>query len=177
MIDDTDTAAAPDTNATGNASSSPEPTPEPIQTRDEDDDGDHPTALSQTPQPGITGTTFTDAVQPATDTVIGDPDGEVTNRNDLQGTLQREPKPETLPADAKITPLAQQVAPNTAQSVGAPPQPETIAGVDQPTEGLKNVEPDMSDASKLLPEDSKQGDAVDYATEDAERFANRGEKH
>lgn len=138
---------------------------------------DHPTALEQTEQPGITGTAFTDAATP-TDTVIGDPEGVITNRPDLQGTIQREPKPEALPSDAKIAPLAEQVNPNgAALAVGAAPQPDTIAGVEQPKEGEKNVLPDMSDASVLLPEDSEQGDAVDVATGDAERFADRGEKH
>jgi hypothetical protein len=176
----TDAGASTTDAPAGNASTTTaEPAPdEPIQTRDASaDDADHPTALSQTEQPGITGTAFTGATAPPSDTVIGDPEGIVTNRNDLQGTIQREPKPEALPADAKITPLAEQVNPRAAQSVGTLQQPETVAGVDQPAEGLKNVEPDMSDASALLPEDSKQGDAAEVANADAERFADRGEKH
>jgi hypothetical protein len=104
-------------------------------------------------------------------TVAADPEGVTSNR--YGGTNQREPTPEELPADAKITPIAEQVNPSAAQSVGAAPQPEEISGVEQPQEGEKNVQPDMSDPTKLLSETSNQQDDAERAAEDANRDVDR----
>jgi len=106
--------------------------------------------------------------------VAADPTGERSNR--VEGTIQAEPTPEELPSDAKIAPLAEQVNPRDALAVGAKPQPETIAGVEQPEEGEKNVLPDTSDPTNLLPDDehSNQHDDAERAAEDAQRDADRG---
>src|SRR5437868_2581093 len=85
--------------------------------------------------------------------VIADPEGKVSNR--VEGTIQSEPTPEEMPADAKIAPVYEQVNPNAAaQAVGSLPQPATIAGVDQPKEGAKSVpaDGDTADVSQYLPE-------------------------
>lgn len=105
-------------------------------------------------------------------TVAGDPTGEVSNR--VGGTLQREPTPEELPADARVTPIAEQVNPSAAQAVGAAPQPESIAGAEQPKEGEKNVVPDTGDGSQFLSETSDQHDDAERAVEEAGRDADRG---
>jgi hypothetical protein len=109
--------------------------------------------------------------------VMGDPDGKVTNTPAGLGTIQREPTPEELPADAKVAPIAEQVAPNqAAQAVGSLPQPETVAGVEQPKEGEKSLpaDGDTSDATRYLPEDSDQHEEAERAAEDAARDADRG---
>jgi hypothetical protein len=105
-------------------------------------------------------------------TQVGDPEGQVTNR--FGGTVQREAKPEDLPADAKIAPVAEQVNPNAAsQAVGAAPTPEQIAGVEQPEEGEKNVVSDSSDSTQFLSPESDQHDEAERADEDAQRYSDR----
>lgn len=105
-------------------------------------------------------------------TQVGDPEGKVTNR--FGGTVQAEAKPEDLPADAKIAPVAEQVNPNAAsQAVGAAPTPEQIAGVEQPKEGEKNVVPDASDSTQFLSPESDQHDEAERADEDAQRYSDR----
>lgn len=98
--------------------------------------------------------------------------GKTTQR--VEGTIQREPTPEELPADAKVAPLAEQVNPRAAQAVGSLAQPEEIAGIPQPKEGGKNLVSDARDATQFLPEDSEQHDDAKLAIEDAERDHNRG---
>lgn len=106
-------------------------------------------------------------------TPLSDPEGLVSNR--IEGTIQREPTAEELPPDAKVAPIAEQLAPNAAPiAVGAREQPEEIAGVEQPREGEKNVTADMSDPTKLLSETSDQHDEAERAAEDANRDAERG---
>jgi hypothetical protein len=135
-----------------------------------------PTPAPTTAEPGegVTGVVGGDGGEPEQHiTVAGDPTGKVTNTPNGAGTLQREPKPEDLPSDAKVAPLAEQVNPANAQSVGTAPQPEQIAGVDQPKEGEKNLVADATDAAQFLPENSEQGDEADRVTEDAARNADR----
>lgn len=80
-------------------------------------------------------------------------DGITTQR--VEGTRQKEPTPEELPADAKIAPAAEQIAPNqAAQAVGA---------IQGENEGKKTLDSDMSDATEFLPEDSKQHDEAERA--------------
>jgi hypothetical protein len=84
-------------------------------------------------------------------------DGKVTNTPDGHGTRQTEVKPEDLPPDAKIAPVAEQQAPNQmAKAVGAIETPES-------GEGQKTLQSDMSDASALLPDDSDQQPLIDRA--------------
>lgn len=105
--------------------------------------------------------------------VAADPTGIVSNR--VEGTIQREMTPEEYPTDARVAPIAEQLAPNSApQAIGALPQPEEVAGVKQPEEGEKNVTSDMSDPTEQLPEDSEQEEEAERAKEDAERDADRG---
>jgi hypothetical protein len=97
--------------------------------------------------------------------VIGDPDAPLSPINDptgrrsnrLGGTIQREPRSEDLPPDAKVAPIAEQVAPNqNAQAIGAKPTPDEVAGVPTEEEGEKNVVPDASDPTQFLPPNSTQ---------------------
>lgn len=103
---------------------------------------------------------------------ISDPSGKLSNR--VEGTIQREPKPEDLPPDAKVAPQAEQLAPNAAPiAVGAREQPEVIAGVELPPEGEKNVVPDTSDPKQFLSPSSDQGDQADLAANIASDSADR----
>ncbi len=109
-------------------------------------------------------------------TAMGDPSGEATNR--LGGTIQSEPRPEDLPPDAKIAPIAEQVAPNqAAQAVGALPTPDEIAGIPQPAEGEKNPVSDGSDPKQFLSETSNQGPAADRAAAQSEVAADEARQN
>lgn len=161
----------------GSASSSPEGSGGKTAAEMRENPTEAQKAAIEDPQAGAgetrtTGEPFGDAVE-ATPTVISDPEGVVSNR--VEGTIQREPTPEEMPADAKIAPVAEQVNPNNAgQAVGAAPTPEEIAGVEQPGEGEKNVLSDASDVEAYLPPDSEQVEDAQRAAEDAGRDADRG---
>lgn len=93
------------------------------------------------------------AKAPAPSKIVGQ--GEVVNTSN--GTNQSEPTPEELPADAKIAPRLEQIAPNQASlAVGALPTPDEIAGAPQPAEGEKLLTSDTSSAAAFLPENSEQ---------------------
>lgn len=99
--------------------------------------------------------------------------GEITNTQN--GTIQREATPEELPADAKIAPVLEQVAPNqTSLAVGALKTPAEIGGIEQPEEGRKVVESDQSDATAFLAPSSEQTDKAERAQKQAEIDADEG---
>lgn len=94
---------------------------------------------------------------------IADNKGIVSNR--VEGTQQREPKPEELPSDALIAPVAEQLMPNSKLTVGhlTKDQLPDLPGIDQ--EPDRNLKPDMSKVE--LPEGSEQGDVAERVEDEA----------
>jgi hypothetical protein len=171
VADDPNTQAPPPPTA-GDASST---APNTIPPKSDGNPTDEPRDVIGDPNAPLTPTGDTALTEHLNAGNTAPAEGAVTHR--LGGTLQREPTPEELPADAKVAPLGEQVAPNSAPiAVGTRPQPDQIAGVDQPQEGIKNIPSDGSqpDAAEYLSETSEQHDDADRADEDAARDADRG---
>lgn len=93
---------------------------------------------------------------------VADNKGIVSNR--VEGTQQREPKPEELPTDALVSPVAEQLMPNSKLAVGHLDAAKLdLAGGDQ--EPDRNLKPDMSKVE--LPEGSQQGDVAERVEDEA----------
>lgn len=94
---------------------------------------------------------------------VADNKGIVSNR--VEGTQQREPKAEELPTDALISPVAEQLMPNSKLTVGhlTADQLPDLPGIDQ--EPDRNLKPDMSKVE--LPEGSQQGDVAERVEAEA----------
>jgi len=77
-------------------------------------------------------------------TPLADATGTISNRPGGEGTRQVEPRPEDMPADAKITSVASQLNPATEQAVGEPPA-AAVASDDDTKEALEAGQQQLTD--------------------------------